>query len=119
MSVSDFRATITAAKRQMSPAHQSHILRHRSTRDRVNQLAALRRAALVQALGGCCVRCGTDKRLEFDHTDPMTRTWEAKSMNQYMRLIRYEQDAALGLIQLLCRRDNAAKGQRRDVELPF
>jgi 5-methylcytosine-specific restriction endonuclease McrA len=108
----DFRADITERKRAMSPEQKRHILRHRSTKNPKNQLAALRRAALIQALGGCCVKCGTDKRLEFDHKDPATRTWQAKSLNQYMRLIRYEQDAAAGLIQLLCKRDNQKKGDR-------
>jgi hypothetical protein len=110
--VEEFRADITARKKALSPEQARHILTRRATRNPMNQLAALRRAALVQALGGCCVKCGATRRLEFDHKDPKTRTWEAKSLNQYMRLIRYEQDAAHGLIQLLCKRDNQKKGTK-------
>jgi hypothetical protein len=32
-----------------------------------------RRAKLIEMLGGCCVRCGVDEDLVFDHIDPTTK----------------------------------------------
>lgn len=33
----------------------------------------VRMAAAAEYLGGICVECGTEKRLEFDHIDPSTK----------------------------------------------
>lgn len=67
MRVHQFRAAITARKNRMSEAQAAHILGRRKAKNRMNRLAALRREALAQALGGCCVQCGEMGRLEFDH----------------------------------------------------
>jgi DNA polymerase III delta prime subunit len=125
LEIQEFRSDITARKRAMTPEQAEKVLRRRKAGSHVNILAALRRAALVEALGGCCVKCRAageinTKKLEFDHIDPKTRTWEARKLNQYMRLIRYEHDAAMGLIQLLCKFHNTKKGTREpDPEIPF
>lgn len=34
-----------------------------------------RRLALIAHLGGQCVRCGTTESLEFDHVNPLTKTY--------------------------------------------
>lgn len=37
------------------------------------QRYVVRMAAATEYLGGCCVDCGSTKRLEFDHVDPQTK----------------------------------------------
>ena len=37
---------------------------------------ARRRATLQSILGDECVRCGSDEHLEFDHTDPATKSFK-------------------------------------------
>ena len=39
----------------------------------------VRIAAATEFLGGFCVDCGTDKRLEFDHVDPLTKQFPIAS----------------------------------------
>jgi 5-methylcytosine-specific restriction endonuclease McrA len=83
--------------------------------------AKRKRAELIEKLGGCCVHCGSTRRLEFDHLEP--RTWIARNLSQWGRMTRYIREAAEGKIQLLCRRCNYRKGQPKlpevSVEEPF
>lgn len=45
--------------------------------------------------------------LELDHIHG--RTWNPAKEARWTRIVRYEQEAASGLLQVLCRRHNAAK----------
>jgi hypothetical protein len=66
-----------------------------------------RRAQLIEMLGGCCVRCGSTERLEFDHIDPAT-----KNFNLGADWTRAWGDLAAEArkCQLLCRPCHIAKG---------
>jgi 5-methylcytosine-specific restriction endonuclease McrA len=35
-----------------------------------------RQEEALEYLGGCCVKCGSTERLEFDHIDPATKSFE-------------------------------------------
>lgn len=59
-----------------------------------------RRAAAIKILGGECVVCGTDERLEFDHIDPATKT--ANFITLFAGAKQETIDAELELAQLLC-----------------
>ena len=80
---------------------------------RQKEWARRARAELLAALGGACVQCGESRarRLEFDHITPAT--WERNRLDTSGRISRYRAEAAAGLIQILCRRCNAKKGNRQ------
>lgn len=110
--VTRFREMLTAKIRSWPENKRQNILNERKTKDPKNQWAALRRVALIEALGGKCARTGSTERLEFDHKCPESRTWDAEKVNQATRMRLYDIDAAQGLIQLLTKRENAVKGDR-------
>ena len=66
-----------------------------------------RRQRLIDMLGGCCVRCGSTEDLEFDHTDPATKSFDigADWTRAWDDLV-----AEARKCQLLCRKDHIAKG---------
>ena len=66
-----------------------------------------RRAQLIELLGGYCVRCGSTERLEFDHIDPTTKSFELGSdwTRAWDDLV-----AEARKCQLLCRPCHVAKG---------
>jgi 5-methylcytosine-specific restriction endonuclease McrA len=67
----------------------------------------VRRARLIELLGGQCVRCGSTDELEFDHIDPETKVFAVGSdMSRAWDKLVEE-----GLkCQLLCRECHVAKG---------
>lgn len=73
-----------------------------------------RRAAAVAALGGICVKCGTTYRLEIDHADRGTKSFDlahcwSTSQDRYA--------AELAKCQLLCHDCHKAKSAaERSVE---
>lgn len=71
------------------------------------------REKIVNLLGGKCVTCNKKKRLELDHIDPNTRTWEACKLSQMGRARRYWKEFQQGLLQVLCRKCNSKKGNRQ------
>lgn len=75
-----------------------------------------RRLELIVHLGGVC-KCGcgeTDPaRLEFHHTKP--RTWIARKLARWQRMVRYWQDAREGHLELRCGASNKALGQPSEV----
>lgn len=75
-------------------------------------IAARMRDELSELLGGHCVRCGKTKSLQFDHIDPRTRRWVAKSCSQRGRMRRYYEEFLEGLIQLLCKKCNQKKSDK-------
>lgn len=70
--------------------------------------------AMVAALGGRCALCQRTSRLELDHIDG--RTWSPRAVSWHLRIKRYREEMAAGLLQVLCRSCNALKG--RTVEQP-
>ncbi len=64
-----------------------------------SQYRARRRESAIEALGGCCVRCGSVKDLEFDHVDPSTKVCSIASMIDAAQ-DRFEEE--LAKCQLLC-----------------
>lgn len=75
---------------------------------RQREWAVRARAQLVQDLGGVCVHCGDQSRLELDHkkgTEVVLRTLESSA-----RVSMYRREAAQGKLQVLCRRCNKIKG---------
>lgn len=74
------------------------------------------RQQLIEQLGGCCVECGSDRRLEFDHI--FGTTWDHSKMSGYDRVRRYKAEADEGLIQLLCKRCNQRKGRPKVAQAP-
>ena len=70
-----------------------------------------KRRALLTQLGMKCAHCGDtwETRLEFDHIAP--RTWVAAKLSQRVRLMKYEEEIAAGLIQLLCGDCNKRKAK--------
>jgi 5-methylcytosine-specific restriction endonuclease McrA len=67
----------------------------------------VRRARLIELLGGRCVRCGSTDELEFDHIDPETKVFAVGSdmSRAWDKLV----EEALKC-QLLCRECHVAKG---------
>jgi 5-methylcytosine-specific restriction endonuclease McrA len=97
------------------------------TQNRYVRWARKRRDKLRQLLGGCCVQCGTTKKLEFDHINPATRTWDLRSVGYVRSMTLYWRDYDQGLLQLLCRKHNAMKSDsaprpetcRPEIDEPF
>lgn len=66
--------------------------------------------ALVQKLGGRCanIDCAEPFRnLEIDHING--RDWDIRKFSQMGRVRRYEKEALLGLLQVLCTSCNKKK----------
>lgn len=63
---------------------------------------------LIKALGGKCARCKTRSRLEVDHR--FGRNWDVAAYSKLQRVYRYRAEARKGLLQPLCRKCNASKG---------
>lgn len=58
-----------------------------------------RRARAIKMLGGCCVNCGSEDRLEFDHIDPSIKRFSfSKIWNNSLAQFDKELEKA----QLLC-----------------
>lgn len=71
------------------------------------------REKIVNLLGGKCVNCNYKRqlrKLELDHIKAETRTWEACKFSQMGRARRYWKDYQNNLLQVLCRKCNAKKG---------
>lgn len=65
-------------------------------------------AALIAQLGGRCAWCSATTRLELDHKNG--RTWTPRLVSWHRRIKRYREEAAAGLLQVLCKSHNALKG---------
>jgi len=64
------------------------------------------RSELLAALGSRCAICGSKRKPEFNHIYGCE--WQHNKLNRYQRLLRYRKEAALGLLNILCRSHNAA-----------
>lgn len=76
--------------------------------DRAKNVAR-RRAKLIRELGGRCAECGVEVDLEFHHKNG--RIWVARKTSRWRRIKRYEEEAYLGLIELLCADCNKVVGK--------
>lgn len=66
------------------------------------------RARLFEQLGPECAECGCDLRecaWEVNHI--YRREWRIRTLNRYRRHLRYQREAAQGLINLLCQPCNS------------
>lgn len=69
---------------------------------------------LIRQLGGKCAECGRTEIavLEIDHVDG--RTWSARGLSSYRRVLRYWREFRAGVrLRVLCRRCNAIDGAIR------
>jgi hypothetical protein len=65
---------------------------------------------LVDALGGCCAKCGATKKLEINHVDGCT--WIQRRVSSHARLLRYLNEYRAGVrLNVLCRSCNAGLNQ--------
>lgn len=83
------------------------------TYEKRKEYARKSRLRLIVALGGKCVHCGTTERLEFDHINPDSRTWDLRRAGMFYSMTLYWRDYRAGLLQLLCRHCNAVKSDCR------
>lgn len=86
-------------------------------REAAKKAYRLRRQRLLARLGGVCVYCGcaVPAKLEFDHIKPAT--WPRDKTNSRKRLKIYEQEAAAGLLQILCSDCNKKKSWKEDQQV--
>lgn len=75
---------------------------------------------LINFLGGRCIDCGEEnpELLTFDHKRGY-RDWEPSEVHATKRMRIYTEEAIQGLIQLLCKHCNPAKGDSADSDVPF
>jgi hypothetical protein len=92
------------------PTDAYRIRKHRECagrRKKADHIAEL----LLEAFGWKCAKCGSDKKLEFDH--PKGRDYDPTRMNRYQRMRKYLHDFLEGNLRLLCRKCNAKDGHAR------
>jgi hypothetical protein len=88
--------------------------RNRQIQRSHNRIYKSKRKALIAAMGGECVECGKKRKLEFHHPDG--RDWNVRSMNQWRRIKKYEEEWAAGKIELLCRSCNGGINPKKERE---
>ena len=71
------------------------------------------RQKLMEELGGCCVECGTVKRLTFDCIVPQGDSHHR--MDASARMSFYHKQHAVKNVQILCKRHNDSKAD----SIPF
>lgn len=83
--------------------------------------AAKTRVVLIAKLGGCCVKCGTTKKLTFDCFIPQGDA--RHKMGSSARMSFYRAQDMAGNLQILCKRHNDEKGDGLpaplDTNVPF
>lgn len=62
---------------------------------------SLFRKYCIDALGGCCVNCGSIDNLEIDHIDPSTKKFYISKV--WARVTKIELDEELTKCQILCK----------------
>lgn len=65
------------------------------------------RQKLKDSLGGKCVKCGTSERLEFDHIDPLTKSFDIGKAISHRKISEIVEE--LKKCQLLCKKCNIQK----------
>lgn len=66
--------------------------------------AKIRLAALIQQLGGFCVKCGSSTHLQINHI--YKTNWVREKRDPSWRVSTYYAEATLGLLNVLCRKCN-------------
>ena len=69
--------------------------------------ATVKRAKLVQQLGGECKFCQSTEELEIDHING--RDYDIRRLGSDTRVSRYVKEAKQGLLQVLCKSCNSEK----------
>jgi len=80
-------------------------------RQYMNRRRRAYRTELTQRLGGCCVQCGGEEELHFDHRDPRTREHKIADMVSTLTTGEAMKDE-LAKCQLLCRECHTRKSSR-------
>lgn len=68
-------------------------------KDYMRERRVRRRLAMVELLGGVCVRCGTQENLEFNHIDPTQKTYDISKIQDGKWSVLVEE---LAKCELLC-----------------
>jgi hypothetical protein len=77
-------------------------IKHASEIHRITRYAREIRARLITKLGGVCILCleADPDKLEFDHK--YGRSYDPRTLSYSARMKRYEREAELDLLRLLC-----------------
>ena len=68
-----------------------------------------RRNAAIISLGGCCIKCGSQDDLQFDHVDPSTKSLEVGRMfSKYSQSAIDEEMEKCCLLCIGCHRSKSA-----------
>ena len=100
---------MNATEYQREYRTRPHVRERRATVEYQQQLENYHRnrAAAVELMGGRCVRCGSTRKLEFDHIDPTTKTWPFIVVFKAWSWERIVEE--LEKAQLLCKRCHGKK----------
>lgn len=94
------------------------LIRKRSSKEkeaeneRHKKLYKCRREEAIEALGGKCSQCGSSNKLEFDHIDPIIKTYHIHAVIMYSQEL-WEKE--LKKCQLLCISCHAKKSNIKAV----
>ena len=69
---------------------------------------AKQKALCIEALGGCCISCGSEDNLQFDHVLPETKAWHITQILHFDTSILLEE---LSKCQLLCKKCHIEKSK--------
>lgn len=74
--------------------------------------------ALIKDMGGKCVKCGSEERLEVDHI--YGRDWDLKKVHIVQRVRKYRGEWEQGKTRLLCKHCNMFRWKEEDYnDVPF
>src|SRR5258707_8995442 len=79
---------------------------------RQKEWAKRARIALIEELGGCCIDCGSTRKLEFDCE--ITQGDEHHKMDTSARICFYRKQYSNGNLKLRCKTDHKLKTQREN-----
>lgn len=72
-----------------------------------------RRAKAVEALGGSCVKCGGDDRLEFDHIDPTLKSYSVSRLWSRSWTAIWSEVAKCQLLCFTCHKSKTKEGAHK------
>lgn len=68
------------------------------------------RAEFIDKMGGSCQSCGSTDRIEFDHVDPRTKSFNISKVWSYKRATVEEELAKCQLLCYGCHKDKTSRG---------